>query len=53
MGDDYDLIQPWAKRFPLCKPPTPGDKADTIYIEYHYHGWACHVPLQSRLPVDV
>ena len=28
MGDDYDLIQPWSKRFPLCKPPTPGDKAD-------------------------
>ena len=28
MGDDYDLIQPWGKRFPLCKPPTPGDKAD-------------------------
>ena len=28
MGDAYDLVQPWRKTFPLCKPPTPGDKAD-------------------------
>ena len=28
MADDLELVQPWRKAFPLCKPPTPGDKAD-------------------------
>ena len=25
---DADLVQPWRKSFPICKPPTPGDKND-------------------------
>jgi hypothetical protein len=23
-----DLVQPWRKAFPLCRPPDPGNKAD-------------------------
>ena len=23
-----DLVQPWRKSFPICKPPTPGDPVD-------------------------
>ena len=25
-----DVVQPWRKSFPFCRPPTPGDKADAI-----------------------
>ena len=28
MSDAYDLVQPWRKTFPICRPPIPGDKAD-------------------------
>ena len=28
IGHDIDLVQPWRKSFPICKPPKPKDKAD-------------------------
>ena len=28
MGDELDLVQPWRKSFPVCKPPNPGDRTD-------------------------
>ena len=49
MGDAYDLVQPWRKTFPLCKPPTPGDKADAHRFAREFEealdqGTECAVP---------
>ena len=34
---ELDLVEPWKKAFPLCKPPQPLDKADARRFPPQYY----------------
>ncbi len=31
-SESLDLVQPWRKSFPLCKPPTPKSREDAEHF---------------------
>ena len=55
---DADLIQPWRKAFPICKPPTPGSREDAIRFSLkstlcnpmHMNAHGCCREKTTRIP---